>query len=72
MVVGKQCKYCKKYFVSKHNRVRQKFCGVDCSIKWRLESGWNKKPEMIKSLNTMSSGRCRCKGIETWRNVDSM
>lgn len=70
MVVSKQCKYCKKYFQSKVSK--RKFCCVDCSIKFRLESGWNKKPEMIKSLNTMSSGRCRCKGIETWRNVDSM
>jgi len=72
MTVSKQCLYCRKFIVSKQNRARQKFCGMDCFVKYRLEAGWNQKPEMIKSLNTMGAGRCKCKAIETWRNVDSM
>jgi len=71
MTVSRKCKYCSKYFQPKCKSSRQKFCGVDCSIKFRLKAGWNSKPEMIANRIGVGS-RSKSNRKETWRNVDSM
>ena len=68
-MVEKFCLKCNKVF--KAYRSSLKFCSKDCVVRYRLQNGWNKQPEMI--ANTIGKGsRKSGTHLSTWRNVDSM
>lgn len=58
-MIEKFCLKCNKVFKGKRSSL--KFCSKDCYILYRLEYGWNQKPEMIKTINTMGISRNKLK-----------